>query len=172
MTLFEGWVIIFAWVLKGYVKVTTDEKAKQYERILLYLKNYLCAYISTVLLLDLGRFFSFSNIQSVGLLRRGISPSQDRCLHTEETHTDIHALSGIRTHDTSVRASEDSSCLRPLWSAFQEVLKYIIPVHTRSLTKYMKIMFVIINSSMVSCYWYLQVLGLRHTLGFTRNGPY
>jgi hypothetical protein len=27
-------------------------------------------------------------------------------------HTDIHALSGIRTHDPSVRASEDSSCLR------------------------------------------------------------
>jgi hypothetical protein len=28
-------------------------------------------------------------------------------------HTDIHALSGIRTHDPNVRASEDSSCLRP-----------------------------------------------------------
>jgi hypothetical protein len=32
---------------------------------------------------------------------------------TTHTHTDIHALSGIRTHDPSVRASEDSSCLRP-----------------------------------------------------------
>jgi hypothetical protein len=30
------------------------------------------------------------------------------------THTqNIHALSGIRTHDPSVRAREDSSCLRP-----------------------------------------------------------
>jgi hypothetical protein len=28
-------------------------------------------------------------------------------------HTDIHALSGIRTHDPSLRAKEDSSCLRP-----------------------------------------------------------
>jgi hypothetical protein len=28
-------------------------------------------------------------------------------------HTDIHALIGIRTHDPSVRASKDSSCLRP-----------------------------------------------------------
>jgi hypothetical protein len=28
-------------------------------------------------------------------------------------HTDIHALSAIRTHDPSVRASEDGSCLRP-----------------------------------------------------------
>jgi hypothetical protein len=27
------------------------------------------------------------------------------------THTDIHALSGIRTHDHKFRASEDSSCL-------------------------------------------------------------
>jgi hypothetical protein len=52
------------------------------------------------------RFFHFSFViltQSVGLLGRGISPSQ----------TNIHALSGIRTHDPSVRASEDSSCLRP-----------------------------------------------------------
>jgi hypothetical protein len=30
------------------------------------------------------------------------------------THrTDIYAFSGIRTHDSSIRASEDSSCLRP-----------------------------------------------------------
>jgi hypothetical protein len=32
--------------------------------------------------------------------------------NTEKTHTDIHALSGIRTHYPSVRASEESSCLR------------------------------------------------------------
>jgi hypothetical protein len=28
-------------------------------------------------------------------------------------HTDIHALSVIRTHDASERAGEDGSCLRP-----------------------------------------------------------
>jgi hypothetical protein len=28
-------------------------------------------------------------------------------------HTDIHASSGIRTHDASVRAGEGGSCLRP-----------------------------------------------------------
>jgi hypothetical protein len=28
-------------------------------------------------------------------------------------HTDIHVLSGVQTHDPSVRASEDSSYLRP-----------------------------------------------------------
>jgi hypothetical protein len=29
------------------------------------------------------------------------------------THTDINALSAIQTHDPTVRASEDSSCLIP-----------------------------------------------------------
>jgi hypothetical protein len=47
----------------------------------------------------------------VRLLGRVISPSQGRYLHTttqiEETHTDIHASSGIRTHDPSVWAGED-----------------------------------------------------------------
>jgi hypothetical protein len=33
--------------------------------------------------------------------------------HRINAHTDIHASSGIRTHDPSVRASEDSSRLRP-----------------------------------------------------------
>jgi hypothetical protein len=79
-------------------------------------------YGSTVLLLDLGRFFSFLiHTQSVGLLGRGISPSQGRYLHTEEhkhrkkTHTDIHTLSGIRTYDPSVPAFEDT-VIGALWN--------------------------------------------------------
>jgi hypothetical protein len=58
-------------------------------------------------------------IQSVGLLGRVISPSEGRYLHTGQhkqrinAQTDIHVLSGIRTYDPSVRASEDSSCLTP-----------------------------------------------------------
>jgi hypothetical protein len=45
--------------------------------------------------------------------------SQGRYIHTEQhkhrinAHTDIHVFSGIQTHDPSVRACEDSSCLRP-----------------------------------------------------------
>jgi hypothetical protein len=39
-------------------------------------------------------------------------PTQDNT-STEETHTDIHASSEILTHDPSVRASADISCLRP-----------------------------------------------------------
>jgi hypothetical protein len=70
-------------------------------------------------LLGPGLLFSFVNFltQSVGLLGLVISPTQGRYLHTGRTqnneHTVIHALSAIRTHDPSVRASEDSSCLTP-----------------------------------------------------------
>jgi hypothetical protein len=72
-------------------------------------------------LLGPGLFFSFVIIftQLVGLIGRVISPSQGRCLyigqhkHRKNANTDIHVLSGIRTHDPRVRASEDSSCLRP-----------------------------------------------------------
>jgi hypothetical protein len=72
-------------------------------------------------LLGPGLFFSVAIIftQTVGLLVRVISLSQGLYLHTGRhkhrinAYTDIHALSGIRTHDPSVRASEDSSCLRP-----------------------------------------------------------
>jgi hypothetical protein len=72
-------------------------------------------------LLRPGLFFSFVIffMRSVGPLGRGISPSQGRYLHTGQhkhrtkAHTNIHALSGIRTHDPGVRASEHDSCLTP-----------------------------------------------------------
>jgi hypothetical protein len=86
---------------------------------------------------SLGNFFQwlFQPIQGPGLLfssvinfprllGRVISPSHGVYLNTGQhrhrisaythTHTpNIHASSGIRTHDPSVRANEDSSCLRP-----------------------------------------------------------
>jgi hypothetical protein len=72
-------------------------------------------------LLGPGLFFSFVIFftQSVGLLGRVFSPSQGRYLytgqhkHTINAYTDIRALSGIRTHDSNVRATEDSSQHRP-----------------------------------------------------------
>jgi hypothetical protein len=81
-------------------------------------------------LLDIGRFFSFlSSTQSVGLLGRGISPSQGRYLHREQhkhrinAHTDMHALSGIRTHDPTSRESEEMpQTARPLWSASNSII--------------------------------------------------
>jgi hypothetical protein len=56
--------------------------------------------------------FRYLFTQSVGLLGQVISPSQGRYLHTgQHKHrinagTDIHALSGIWTHDPSVRARD------------------------------------------------------------------
>jgi hypothetical protein len=81
---------------------------------------YYYYYDSTALRWVLAAFLAFSSYtQSVGFLGRGISPSQGLFLHTEqykhrinELNTDFHALSGIRAHDPSVRASEDISCLR------------------------------------------------------------
>jgi hypothetical protein len=72
-------------------------------------------------LLGPGLFFSFVIFftQTVGLLGRVISPSQGLDLNTGQhkhrisAHTDIHSLSAIRIHDQTVRASEDTSCLRP-----------------------------------------------------------
>jgi hypothetical protein len=55
--------------------------------------------------------------QSVGLLGRRISPTQGlyphRTTQHRKTRTHIHAPNGIRTRDPSVRAVEDSTCLRP-----------------------------------------------------------
>jgi hypothetical protein len=76
-------------------------------------------YVSTVFLLDLGGFFSFViYIQSVGLLGRGSARRKattctQNNTNMEYTHTNVHASSGIWSHDLSVRASEDGSCLRP-----------------------------------------------------------
>jgi hypothetical protein len=75
----------------------------------------LSVYVSRALCWTLAEFFSFLIFtQSVGLLGRGISPSQGRYLHIGQhrINADIHAWSGIRTHNPSVWASEDSSCFR------------------------------------------------------------
>jgi hypothetical protein len=65
--------------------------------------------------------FCFPDLrQSVGLLGRVISSSQGLYQYTnteKRTHTQIlnvHALSGIPTHDPGFWANEDSACLRPL----------------------------------------------------------
>jgi hypothetical protein len=82
---------------------------------------------------------SRSFTQTVWLLGRGISPSQNLYLYTKQHkhrinahNTDIHALNGIRTHVPSVRASEDSLYLTPrghcdrrrlerLWNQFSRI---------------------------------------------------
>jgi hypothetical protein len=72
-------------------------------------------------LLGLGCILNFLIFTpSVRILGQGISPSQDHYLYTGQHkhrinahNTDIRALTGIRTHDPSVQAGEDGSCLRP-----------------------------------------------------------
>jgi hypothetical protein len=45
----------------------------------------------------------------------GGSACRNAAIYTQDnTNTDIRASSGIRAHDPSIRAREDSSCLRPL----------------------------------------------------------
>jgi hypothetical protein len=97
-------------------------------------------------LLGPGFFFSFVMFftQSVGLLGRVISPSQGRYLHTGQhkhrihVHTDIHALNGILTHDPSIRAGEDSSCLSlpgyrdRQWNITKEALSVCLTAYTRN----------------------------------------
>jgi hypothetical protein len=47
-----------------------------------------------------------------GSARRKAAAYTQNSTKTEYTHTDIHASSGARTHDTSVQAGEDSSYIR------------------------------------------------------------
>jgi hypothetical protein len=49
----------------------------------------------------------------VGLQGLGISPSQGHYLRMQNNTANKYVLSGIRTHDPSVRESDDGSCLRP-----------------------------------------------------------
>jgi hypothetical protein len=60
---------------------------------------------------------SYSCTQSIGLPWTEDQPvvrplPTRRPTQTQNERTHIHGLSGIRTHDPSVRANEDSSCLR------------------------------------------------------------
>jgi hypothetical protein len=49
--------------------------------------------------------------QCVGLLGRGSAHRKVATYHKHTIHTGIHALSGIRPHDPSVRAGEDTYIL-------------------------------------------------------------
>jgi hypothetical protein len=78
----------------------------------LVLRPLLAYYTSS---LDLGRFFRFLILYTVGRTPWTGDYPVARPLPTNRTnaHTNIHVSSGIRTYDPSVRASENSSCLRP-----------------------------------------------------------
>jgi hypothetical protein len=74
-----------------------------------YLPAYLSIYGSTALV-DLDRFFSFLICtHSVGLLGRGISPSQGRYLHTEQHK---HRINSHRYPCLEWDSNPRSQCLR------------------------------------------------------------
>jgi hypothetical protein len=94
-----------------------DVPNKKQERYALHRDDWLRMffYTGSTTPVDPGLFFQFHD--HFYRLWRVISSSQGLYLNTgqhKHIHTpNIHALSGIRTHDPSVRASEDNSCLRP-----------------------------------------------------------
>jgi hypothetical protein len=73
-----------------------------------------------IILLDLGRFFNFLILYTVDstlltgyqAVARHLTTPKIRQTQNKR-HTVIHALSGIRTHDPSVRASKDLCALIP-----------------------------------------------------------
>jgi hypothetical protein len=77
-----------------------------------YYYYYYYYYGYTTICWSLASFsVSWSYTQSVGLLDM-VPAGHETSLPTQD-NTDIHASSGMRTHDLSVWAGEDSSCLEP-----------------------------------------------------------
>jgi hypothetical protein len=66
-------------------------------------------FVGPWLLLQFHNLFT----QTVRLLGQVISRPKAAIYTQDNTNTDIHALNGIRTHDPSFQATEDSCCLRP-----------------------------------------------------------
>jgi hypothetical protein len=82
----------------------------------IYLNASDSIYLSIYLSIDLwlcSSFFYFGHFFSFLILYTdGRTPSTENQPVARPLPTDIHALSGIRTHDPSVREREGSSCLR------------------------------------------------------------
>jgi hypothetical protein len=82
--------------------------------------------------------FQFLNLYTVGSTPwRGDQPLAmplpiHRTTQTQNKHTDIHASSGIRTNDASVRAGEDGSCLRSRGHCDRYSSNYLIKQRLKS----------------------------------------
>jgi hypothetical protein len=75
---------------------------------------------------------------------------------TQKTWTYIHALSEIRTHDPSVRADEDCTCLRQRghWDRHVWLIKTKIPCLTRHLQDFSSLTFLWNIGSMYHIPWH------------------
>jgi hypothetical protein len=102
--------------LDGQIKISLG-LLRTYCPLELQFRSLSLSLCGSTALWTLASFSSFViYTQSVGLLGQGMSPSESCYPHTEQhkhrIDADIRASSGIRTHDPSARADEDSSCLR------------------------------------------------------------
>jgi hypothetical protein len=70
------------------------------------------------------------------LHKRRTTQSQNKRIHT----SNIHALSGTRNHDPSVRASEDIACLRPRGYCDRLTILHYITLYTLYYTLYYTIL--------------------------------
>jgi hypothetical protein len=111
-------VVIYCYNLHGIHGFVTLEITIWSRQFKLFEGSSIPNYLSMALqpLWTLPAFLIYT--QSVGILGRGsvrrkAATYTQSNTNTEERHTDTHALSGIRTHDPSVRAAEDGSCHRP-----------------------------------------------------------
>jgi hypothetical protein len=95
--------------------------------------------------------FQFLNLSElVGLWGGGGISLMQGCYIHMTTQTDIHALSGIWTHNPTVRAGKDISCLKPR--------DHCISSHSLGLRKWQELPPIQLHSSMVGT--------LTHTQGF------
>jgi hypothetical protein len=71
----------------------------------------------------------FVSLQFLSLLHRRQDSSDGRSARqktAEQMQTDIHVLSEIRTHNPSLQATEDISCLRPLSHCDRQANKCVL----------------------------------------------
>jgi hypothetical protein len=97
-------------------------------------------------------------------------------------NTDIDALIGIRTHDPSVLASEDGSCLRPRGHcdrplAYIRSIKAVNTAHapvdaSRCNFNYCTLINIIYIRAFVPYYWYAHLLGFPERVGTLKTPIY
>jgi hypothetical protein len=130
-------------ILCNYVGIILNWIIKTTTNCSLIIHIYIYIYIFLLLPLwsirhPWNAFFHFSFLilrQSVGLLDGGSACRKaPTYTNTDQTQTYIHALNRIRTHDPSVRASEDSSCLRPRGHCDLPLMMYKHSIHVHTLS--------------------------------------
>jgi hypothetical protein len=77
----------------------------------------------------------YDSLDGESACRKATTHIQDST-NTEQTHTDIHTLSGIRNHDPSVWAGKDISCLRSRGHCDRHWLFWCSKISPSSVSRY------------------------------------